>query len=541
MSMRIDPIQLEKKSLLINDYEKHEQKIMDFFDYSPIHDYEKRVIDIQNRSFKRKQLTEVLQKVNERWDAPPSTMANINRLKSEDSVVVIGGQQAGLMTGPLYSVNKAISIIQFAKKQEECLGIPVIPVFWIAGEDHDYDEINHVFFIGNENLEKHSLGQQVNEKHSISDINIDRIHANQWLDELFIQLKETKYTKKLYEIVKNCLDQSTTYVDFFARLIFQLFQEEGLVLIDSGSPEIRHLESEYFVQLIEKQADISKTVYDSFHQLTQLGYSISLDVELNDCHLFIYDHGERILLERNEFGEWVGKQNEIKLTTEELLDIAKNTPELLSNNVVSRPLMQELVFPTLAFVGGLGEISYWSVLKSAFHSLEIKMPPVLPRLSFTFIDKNTKKKLRKFAIDGGFAVNHGVDQHKINWLAEQSHPPLHQITDQLKQTINDAHRPLRNLATEIRSDLGQLATKNLEYLHRDIDFLEKRIQKAIEEKYHNELLIFNQINLTLFPNRGLQERVWNPLLLINEHGVDFLKKLTNESCSFKEDHFLVYI
>src|SRR5699024_3736828 len=100
--MRIDPIQLQNKSLLINDYEKHEQKIMGFFDYSPLYDYQKRVTDLQNRSFKRSQLIEVLQTVNQRWDAPRSTMENIDRLKDEDSVVVIGGQQAGLMTGPLY-------------------------------------------------------------------------------------------------------------------------------------------------------------------------------------------------------------------------------------------------------------------------------------------------------------------------------------------------------------------------------------------------------------------------------------------------------
>ena len=539
--MRIDPIQLQHKSLLINDYKNHEQKIMDFFDYSPIHDYEKRVIDLQNRNFKRNQLTEVLQTVNQRWNAPSSTMANIDRLKKEGSVVVIGGQQAGLMTGPFYSVNKVISIIQFAKKQEEHLGIPVIPVFWIAGEDHDYDEINHVFYIENETLEKHTLRQEVNEKHSISHIKIDRIHANQWLDELFIQLKETRYTANLYDTVNKCLEQSTTYVDFFARLIFQLFEDEGLVLIDSGSSELRQLESEYFVQFIEQQPEISQGVYDSYQQLAQLGYSVDLDVDLNDGHLFIYKDKERILLERNERGEWVGKQNEMKLTTNELLNIARKTPELLSNNVVSRPIMQELLFPTLAFIGGLGEISYWSVLKSAFHSLEINMPPVLPRLSFTFIDKSTEKKLTKFQMDESDVVNYGVDQLKINWLTAQNHPPIHQIIEQLKQTIDDVHRPLRDLAVDIRADLGQLANKNLEHLYKEIDFLRKRIDKALEEKYSYELTEFNQINLTLFPNRGLQERVWNPLLLMNEHGSGFIKKLTDELCSFEEDHYLVYI
>lgn len=539
--MRIDPIQLKNKNILINDYENHKTEVIDFFDYSPVQNFKQRVIDLQKRDFKRQQLMEVLYADNNRWDAPASTFANIERLKDEDSVVVIGGQQAGLMTGPLYSVNKIISIIQLAKKQEVVLGIPVIPVFWIAGEDHDYDEINHVFFMEHEKIEKHTLGQQVNEKQSISHIEIDRTYANRWLDELFTKLTETKYTKNLYEIVRSCLDQSTTYVDFFARLIFQLFQEEGLVLIDSASLELRRLESEYFVKLIEKQPEISKGVYQSYQQLAQLGYSISLDVELNDGHLFVYNDNDRVLLERNDLGEWIGKQNEIKMTTEELIDIAKETPERLSNNVVSRPLMQELVFPTLAFIGGLGEISYWSVLKSAFHSLGMKMPPVLPRLSFTFIDQHTEKRLKKFAIDEISAVNHGVDQYKINWLAAQNTPPLHQISAQVKQAIDDAHRPLRNIAAEIRTDVGQLANKNLKYLFREIDFLQGRIDKALEEKYMVELTEFSKINLTLFPQGGLQERVWNPLLLLNDHGFEFVKKLTNESCSFEEDHFLVYI
>ena len=247
------------------------------------------------------------------------------------------------------------------------------------------------------------------------------------------------------------------------------------------------------------------------------------------------------MLERNEIGEWVGKQNEIKLTTEELLEIAQEKPELLSNNVVSRPIMQELVFPTLAFIGGLGEISYWSVLKKAFHALNIKMPPVLPRLSFTFIDQNTEKRLKKFAIDGSSAVNYGVDKQKMNWLATQNNPPLHYISEQLKQVIDDAHRPLRNIASEIRSDLGELANKNLEYLYRDIEFLEERMNKALEEKFEVELTEFNMINQMLYPNGGLQERIWNPLPMINQHGLGFIQKLTNELCSFEEDHFLVYI
>ncbi len=97
------------------------------------------------KNIDRDKLTEALTEMNKEWDAPESTYKAIERLKEENSAVVIGGQQAGLLTGPLYTINKVLSVIQFAKQQESKLNVPIIPVFWIAGEDHDFDEINHVF------------------------------------------------------------------------------------------------------------------------------------------------------------------------------------------------------------------------------------------------------------------------------------------------------------------------------------------------------------------------------------------------------------
>lgn len=539
--MRINPIQLTSENRLINDYRNHEEDMMKHFDYSPFHDYEQRLLDLKQRTFKRKQLTELLYKVNKQWNSPRSTLLNIERLKEENSVVVIGGQQAGLMTGPMYTINKIISIIQLAKQQEEKLKVPVIPVFWIAGEDHDYDEINHIYLMKEQAIKQHQLLQPVNEKQSISDISIDESYANEWLDQVFEQLSETSYTKALYTNAKDCLAQSHTYVDFFARFIFKLFEDEGLILVDSDSKEIRELESDYFVKLIENQADISKGVHKSFQQLTQNGYSISLDVEMHDAHLFICENNERILLMKNEAGEWVGKHNEVKYTTEELLNIAIETPELLSNNVVTRPVMQELIFPTLSFIGGLGEISYWAVLKPAFQTLGIKMPPVMPRLSFTYVDQTLEGKLEKFSIDPVSAVNSGVEENKGNWLASQYNPPIHYVSNHLKQAINDAHRPLRNIAEEIRSDLAELANKNLEHLYRDIEFLETRIEQALTDKFKLDLKDFDLINNSLHPFGGLQERVWNPVQLINTHGISVFNKLIDTSCSFEEEHFLVYI
>jgi len=537
--MQIDPIKLQKQNKLIKDYRNQDKKIMNFFDYPLDYTYEQRARDLREREFNREELADVLYTINQQWDAPQSTLENIDRFRSEESVVVIGGQQAGIMTGPMYTINKVISIIQLAREQEAVLNIPVIPVFWIAGEDHDYEEINHLYLIEDEQIRKQKMQQHVAGKYAIADIEINHDETSQWIEQLFKKLTETEHTKGLYQSVKSHFEKSATYVDFFARLIFDLFHTEGVVLIDSAHPMVRQLESGYFLEMIEQQPIISSGVYAAHQQLIQSGYSVSLEVAENDAHLFIDDQGERILLTRTETGDWVGKQNELKLTNEEMIHIAKATPERLSNNVVTRPLMQELLFPSLAFVGGGGEISYWAALKPAFQALQIKMPPIIPRLSFTYLDQKLNKIIAKYAIDHTHVINDGVEELKGNWLAAQQNPPIELMFEQLRSTIDDAHRPLRMVSQEIRSDLGELATKNFALLERDIAYLENRITQVLEEKFAAEIADFDHVTNSLHPQGGLQERVWNVLPLLNMHGKDFITELTATPCSFEEDHYIV--
>ncbi|WP_339316573.1 bacillithiol biosynthesis cysteine-adding enzyme BshC [Oceanobacillus sp. FSL W7-1304] len=539
--MRINPIQLKTQSQLITDYRNNAGTIMDFFDYLPHDNYYQRVRDLHERTFERKHLTDVLFTMNKEWGAPASTLNNIERLKETDSVVVIGGQQAGLLTGPMYTINKIVSIIQLAGQQEEKLGIPVIPVFWIAGEDHDFEEINHVYLPDANNMKKYKIRHRLMDKRSVSNISINRSALVEWVDELFEQLKETKFTKRIYATIHEAIELSDTYTDFFARVIFHLFNEDGLVVVDSGSAKTRQLETEHFKKMIRHQEEISLEVFNVSERLAKDGYAISLELSEAVGHLFYHKDQERILLFRNDEGEWVGKQNEVCFQTNELISIAENYPERLSNNVVTRPLMQELLFPTLAFVGGPGEIGYWAALQPAFHALNIKMPPVVPRLSFTIVEDKVKKALEKFDIDIADAINKGVRVTKEKWLQSKSNPPVEDLSIQMKEVIETAHQPLRKLAKSIRADIGDLSEKNLEYLYRDIDFLTERIVKVLEEKYEKELRTFDEIERTLHPQGGLQERVWNPLPWINTYGIEFISELTYRPYDFEKGHYIIYI
>lgn len=540
--MQIDPIYSGKANKLVSDYRDDEQSITSFFEYRLTEtDFTNRVSDIKNRGFQREALAEVLRKTNGEWGASEAVIANIERLKDPESVVVVGGQQAGVLSGPMYSINKVISILQLARQQEKKLNIPVIPVFWIAGEDHDFDEINHIYLPSGQKMKKHTMPQRVKQKKSVSEIEINQADAERWLHDIFVELDETVFTKSLYTSVCDCLKKSTTYVDFFARFIFMLMKDEGLVLLDSNHPEIRCLESDYFKQLIEQQSNIASGVFTQLQNLKKQGYHVALDAQLEDGHLFYHENNERILLKRDETGNWIGKQNELILSEKELLDIAEKKPENLSNNVVTRPVMQELLLPTLAFIAGPGELAYWSALKPAFKALDVKMPPVVQRLSFTFLDSHTEKLIQRYGVQLAEAIDEGVDLLKLRWLQSKTSTPVHELAEEMKKSIARINQPLLDVAKALRADVGAIAERNLFYMEKNIDFVEHKIQQAIEEMNSSQVADFDWMNMVIHPFSGLQERAWNPLPLLNAYGTTLFAELSRENCSFENSHYVVHV
>lgn len=537
--MHIETMILSNESELIKKYKKHDMNIMKYFDYMPYSTYEKRLADLSERQFNRKDLVKVLQHLNRDWHAPTQTMENIERLKDENSVVVIGGQQAGLLTGPMYTIHKIISILQLAKQQEEKLNIPVIPVFWIAGEDHDYDEINHIYLSDDVRLKKHQLYQPIEGKPSISNIPKDNDQIKKWLDGVLGSLEETLFTKNVSKQLYLALEKSNNYVDFFSHIIFTLFEEEGIVLMDSAHPEIRQLEKSHFTKMIENQETIASTVYETKQELEQAGFPIMMDTELNSGHLFYEYQNERLLLERTEEGYWTDKADMLHLTTEELVQVVQETPERLSNNVVTRPLMQESLFPTLAFVGGNGEIAYWSTLKGAFHCLGMNMPPVIPRLSFTLSNTKVKKTLDKLNLNYEAVLSGETAHKKVNWLKAQTNPPIDLLVHEVQQAIDLNHEPLRALAHQIQADVGQLADANLLRIQREIEFLKQKMSTALESKYAQQIHAFNFVQNVLYPGNHLQERSWNIVEWINQHGSQFISDLCKETYSFEAQHYLI--
>lgn len=539
--MVVKSVRLDGRNVLAADYVKG--KLKDFFHYPPFSPLHERLEYLHSRTFPRQELANLLIEMNEKWGASPRTFERIETFKRESAVFVIGGQQAGLLAGPLYTIHKIVSIIKFARMQEERLNVPVIPLFWIAGEDHDYDEINHIYNIVDNKLVKRKIGQEEWKKRSVSHIPIDQTALEAWIKQVFNDLLETEHTRKLATEIFRHARASETFVDFFARFIHGLFKNHGIVLIDSANAKLRQLESTWFEKLIIRQQDVAEAVYETAQKLHQAGYSVQVDVEKDDGNLFYHDEAqERILLVRKN-DLWIGKNDEVELTTADLVHLARNEPERLSNNVITRPLMQEAMLPTLTFIAGDAEIGYWALLKNAFKALDetLTMPPIVPRLSVTLINERIDKLLKERSLHDQYIVNYGCKMLKMNWLASQKNPPVHLIFEEAKRNMEDLHEPLQQLAKSIGPDLYGEAKRNLANILEELDYLKQKTLQHLEHKYSFELEQFQEINLALRPKDTLQERVLNVVSIINECGDAFLNDLIELDLPFEEDHHIVYL
>ncbi|WP_185907990.1 bacillithiol biosynthesis cysteine-adding enzyme BshC [Psychrobacillus soli] len=499
----------------------------------------KRLQETDFSKTKRTELVNVLTNYMSKFGLSETSNKHLEELK-DNGVVVIGGQQAGILTGPMYSIHKAISVIALAKQQREQLGVPVIPVFWIAGEDHDIDEINHVYIERSRKLQKLVYPEKSKIKKIASDSIFDKQIMDNYLTEIFQSLPETLYTKELFTKVMNHLENNFTYTDFFAALMNDFFQEEGLLLIDAAYEPFRKLESEYFQLFVENASDLAEVVFEKEREFEKAGFGTPIQTKESAAHLFYVEAGERFLLERKD-GMFIHEAKGLSFTKDELMSIAEKHPEKLSNNVVTRPIMQEMVFPVLSFIGGPGEIAYWGTLKTAFELFRMKMPVIMPRLSVTVVNTKTQTLLEKFSFTIEDVWNGIVEDTKLQYINKHRNERIPQLIETMKQDLAANYAKLEELLIDDNLLLSPLVQKNLRYHESQLTFIEHAIDDTFLGKLDASIHRYDRILMELTPNGGLQERIYSPLQLLNEVGTDFIKELLEIPYEFNGNHHVVYI
>lgn len=464
---------------------------------------------------------------------------HIDELRN-NGIVVIGGQQAGILSGPLYSIHKAISVITLAKQQRELLGKPVIPVFWIAGEDHDIDEINHVYIERSRTLQKLVYPEKSRTKKIASESTFDQQLMDGYLDEIFKSLPETLYTKNLQSKVMELLENNLTYTSFFTALMNELFQEEGLLLLDAAYEPLRKLESDYFQLQILHATEIAKSVFEHEEKMEQEGYGTPIQAKESAAHLFYLEDGERFLLERVN-NRFIHEAKGLSFTFDEMMEIAREHPERLSNNVVTRPLMQEMVFPVLSFIAGPGEIAYWGTLKTTFELFDMKMPVLMPRISISIVNAKTQSLLEKFSFTIEDVWDGSLQDAKLNYINNNRNEEIPHLIEEIQEDLTKKYNELEKLLITDGLKLSPLVQKNLQIHEKQLKFIHNAIEDTFLSKLDATINRYDRISMNLVPNGGLQERTYTPIQLLNEYGPILIQDLLKVPYEFNGKHHVIYI
>jgi len=544
--MEIVNLSLPATNRFATEYLKQSSDILSSFHYryNGIDEYKERLKELMNRTFLRNELANHIEHYMEPFTKSEAVKASLEKLRLSNSTVVIGGQQAGLLTGPLYSIHKVISIIALAKEKEKELNSPVVPVFWIAGEDHDYQEVNHVYAQRGNTIEKMTYPEKVHDKRMVSDIGINKEICLKWANDVIETFGETAFTNELLGKMEEIIGKSASFVDFFAHLIMYFFEDTGLLLIDSGDEKVRKLEKEFFIKQIQHAQEITKLVIGQQADLKNKGFMNAIEISSQAANLFYYDkeNFERILLEFDkEKNVFIGKDGSLEFTVEEMIEIASEYPEKLSNNVVTRPMMQEWLFPTLAFIAGPGEIAYWAELKAAFELFGLKMPPIMPRLNITLLERSVETDINELGLDLYETLTVGTEKRKREFIKSLKDEKLENLFDGAKRNLLKNYCEIKEYLEQADIGLLPLIKKNEDILIKQLMFMEQKLDKAAQLKHEVVINKFERVENALWPAGSPQERILNGLYYANHYGKDFFKDLLDETFSFDGTHKVIKI
>ncbi len=540
-------IKLKVNGLLAQHYLEDFDRVSSFYQYNPYkrESWQERKNWLDHHPcHHREKLARGLKEFNQQIENSPASLENIEKLKQENTYVIIGGQQAGVLTGPLYSIYKAITIIQLAKQKERELGCSVVPVFWIAGEDHDFDEVNHVYSMNLEQngIEKISLnmpGEENKLRRSVSHRTIPREVLTTFIDDFFAMQPDGPAQPEMRRELMEMAEKSQTLVDFFARIMARLFFDEGLILVDSALPFVRELEQPLFQTVIEQNEKLADTVVEQRLRMEEAGYQAQVEVEKDQAHFFIYHDGERILLSR-EGDLFVSRDGVLRFRREQLTEMLEQDPARFSANVVTRPLMQEYLFPTLGFVGGPGEIAYWGLYKSAFSLMNLQMPLIIPRISITLLDPKLVKWMDRYCLSWD-DLQHEIESLKQEWMLKQNDSGLSDIFAEVRRQLTEIYRPLKQELAGVEKGLEELSERNLQNILKEVGYLEKKSVDAYRKKYRDDLERIDHVKQWTMPMDKPQERVYNIFSFLNKYGPELIDQLLKQPMDANGVHKCIYL
>lgn len=459
-----------------------------------------------------------LKEKNLAWGCSSQVLEAIDCL-SQGAPVVVTGQQAGLLTGPLYTIYKAASAVNLARQLSQELETAVVPVFWLASEDHDFLEVRSAFFPAGAGKEVLFPGDY--QLTPAAEIPLTRAAVDSVLQQLEEILPETEFTPQLFALVEGAAQGS--FSDWCGGLLSRLFGQYGLVLLDSCGLPVRQAARPVFAQAIEDGEEIHRLLEAAGAAMVARGRRPGLDVPRQHSHLFLMEGGQRLALLR-QGKAFADRNGTVALTQGELRRIVQEEPWRLSPNVALRPLVQELVVPVLAIIGGPGELAYLEQLRPVFTHFGLEQPPVLPRMGGWLLEPPIARLLERYGLEPG----QDLDAWLQAALSQADSWGIPRAFARLREKIRAEYARITPGLAEIDSQLTQLGAKNLDKVMEQVDWLEARATAAHRRKHEDMLRQGQRLKVALSPRGQEQQRLHNVFWYFNKYGPALLAAIMEQ-------------
>jgi bacillithiol biosynthesis cysteine-adding enzyme BshC len=500
----------------INDY----QQLSDFYAAAPFDD-EAITQKVKQFNFTgdRPKSVKALKAFNQQFDVDQAALTNLDRLKNKEALAIVTGQQMGIYGGPMYTMLKTVSVIHLARKLEKKLERPVIPVFWLADEDHDYDEVRELNILNKGELEQFSLPPKENPVPTVAELTIPE-QIGQMRRQLKESMYDTDFSDDLWELLDSCFQPGKTFFQSFGSFISSLFSKHGLVLAGSNHPEIKNITGSVLEESVTEANAIRQELES---QTKRLDEAFHQQVTLYDSNLFYLDEeGVRIKISSNSQG-WHTDAGQ-SWDTEQLVAEICQHPERFSPNVFMRPVLQDLLLPTLGYVAGPGETAYYGQMKGMYECFGMEMPIIFPRLSATFVEPAIDRICNELPFEFN-EYEQRIEDLESGYVDRTEQYDLEKIFGDWKEGVKQFAAPHKDRISDIDPTLEAAVEKSTARYFGELDKLKGKVYRAVKKRDDIQLKRIRRIKANIFPGDELQERMLASIFYMNKYGVDLWDRL----------------
>ncbi|RJP15661.1 MAG: bacillithiol biosynthesis cysteine-adding enzyme BshC [Candidatus Abyssobacteria bacterium SURF_5] len=526
---------------LFNDYSHNFQQVRQFFRYDP-RNLDAALSELrgtQQRRFDENQINEI-KLYNKRMDCGEETIQNIDKLSESNTVAVVTGQQPAIFTGPLYTIYKTITAIKLARHISQRHNIPAVPIFWNASEDHDFQDVRHVEFVNRDNrlISLMYEPQADVEGKSIFDIPLEP-SLSFLIDLLEGDTDTTEFKPYLVNLLRNSLGRCYSLADWFSHLLQALFNPYGLIILDAHLPPCRQLARPVVGREIKTPLRSSRLINEAGIQLQALGYHRQIERKEDEVNFFFYAQGRRNKV-RFRQGRFIVDRIGLEYDQAEMLDMLAQEPQRFSPSAALRPLVQDHILPTIACVGGPGEIAYFAQMRNVYSFFDLVMPVIYPRARAVLVEATVAKILERYGLHVEDMPKNRKELLQMT-AAHKSGRPIVQACDRKLEVIQMLLDELRREVAEVETTLVEPIDKLKRKIGEEMDRLREKLVSAQQTDLDVAEQQIDKLKTNLFPEGKEQERVLNIFPFLFAYGIQFIAHLEKTLDIFSFDQQVIHI